>query len=75
MVAPEWQITVWFMSTTMRSTRVATKRSHRERHFRCGSEAIGEVADIVRYIVNSLNGNYVVITADHGFLFTETAPG
>ena len=28
----------------------------------------------MRYIVNSLNGNYVVITADHGFLFTETAP-
>ena len=34
-----------------------------------------EVADLVRYIVNNLNGNYVVVTADHGFLFTETAPG
>ena len=25
--------------------------------------------------MNTLNGNYVVITADHGFVFTETAPG
>lgn len=37
--------------------------------------AMTEIADTVRYIVNTLNGNYVLITADHGFLFTETAPG
>lgn len=37
--------------------------------------AINELAALVAYIVNSLNGNHVVITADHGFLFTETAPG
>jgi hypothetical protein len=29
---------------------------------------------LVSYIVNNLNGNYVLITADHGFLFTESAP-
>jgi hypothetical protein len=33
------------------------------------------LADLVRYIINNLNGNYVVVTADHGFLFSETAPG
>ena len=43
--------------------------------FQAVREAITEIADTVRYIVNSLNGNYVVVTADHGFLFTETAPG
>ena len=37
--------------------------------------AINEVASIVSYVINSLNGHHVVITADHGFLFTETAPG
>lgn len=37
-------------------------------------KTIGKLADLVRYIVNNLNGNYVVVTADHGFLFTETAP-
>jgi uncharacterized protein (TIGR02687 family) len=43
--------------------------------FQAVHTAISDVADTVRYIVNTLNGNYVVITADHGFLFTETAPG
>ena len=37
-------------------------------------QAIDEVASLVGYIVNNLNGNHVVITADHGFLFTESAP-
>jgi uncharacterized protein (TIGR02687 family) len=40
--------------------------------FQAVREAITEIADTVRYIINSLNGNYVVVTADHGFLFTET---
>ena len=42
--------------------------------FDAARKAITDVADLVRYIINNLNGNYVVITADHGFLFTETAP-
>ena len=43
--------------------------------FQAVRTAITDLADTVRYIVNTLNGNYVVITADHGFVFTETAPG
>lgn len=43
--------------------------------FDAARKAIGELADVVRYIVNNLNGNFIVVTADHGFLFTETAPG
>ena len=42
--------------------------------FEAAGRAIQELADLVRYVVNNLNANYVVITADHGFLFTETAP-
>lgn len=38
-------------------------------------EAIGDLRDLVSYVVNSLNGNYILVTADHGFLFSETAPG
>ncbi len=38
-------------------------------------KAINELASVVAYIVNNLNGNHIVITADHGFFFTETAPG
>ena len=37
--------------------------------------AIEELAALVSHIINNLNGNYVVVTADHGFLFTESAPG
>ena len=43
--------------------------------FEAVRKTIRELADLVRYVVNNLNCNYVVITADHGFLFTETAPG
>lgn len=42
--------------------------------FHATDQAIGELTDIVRYVINNLNGNYVVVTADHGFLFSETAP-
>ena len=35
--------------------------------------AIKELADLVGYIVNNLSGHHIVVTADHGFLFTETA--
>jgi uncharacterized protein (TIGR02687 family) len=43
--------------------------------FQAVRTAITEITETVRYIVNTLNSNYVVITADHGFLFTESAPG
>lgn len=35
--------------------------------------AINELTALVGHIINNLNGYYMVITADHGFLFTETA--
>ena len=37
-------------------------------------KAIDELGSLVRYILNNLNGTYIVVTADHGFLFSETAP-
>ena len=51
------------------------KAATEEDTFEAVRKTIRELADLVRYVVNNLNGNYVVITADHGFLFTETAPG
>ena len=41
--------------------------------FEAVRRAIDELAAMVGYIVNNLNGNHIVVTADHGFLFTETA--
>ncbi len=58
-----------------RLTHAATKPPPRGDTFEAVRKTIRELADLVRYVVNNLNGNYVVITADHGFLFTETAPG
>lgn len=36
--------------------------------------AIDELSNLVRYVVNNLNGTQVFVTADHGFLYSETKP-
>ena len=41
--------------------------------FEAVRKAINELTALVGYIVNSLNGHHILVTADHGFLFTETA--
>ncbi|MCS6320323.1 MAG: BREX-1 system phosphatase PglZ type A, partial [Nitrospira sp.] len=46
-----------------------------EKTFEAVQTTIGELASLVAYVINSLNGNHVVITSDHGFLFTESSPG
>jgi hypothetical protein len=42
--------------------------------FEAVRKAINELTALVGYIVNSLNGHHILVTADHGFLFTETGP-
>ena len=55
--------------------RSATTAKTEEKTFEAVRQAIDELAALVGYVVNNLNGNHVVVTADHGFLFTESAPG
>ena len=43
------------------------------RTFEAVRRAINELAALVGYIVNNLNGHHIVVTADHGFLFAEAA--
>ncbi len=43
--------------------------------FEAVRRAINDLASVVTYVINNLNGHHVVITADHGFLFTESSPG
>lgn len=43
--------------------------------YEAAQELVHELAALVAYLINNLNANHIVITADHGFLFTETAPG
>lgn len=45
-----------------------------EKTFSAVRNTIVELGNIVARIINNLNGNYVVVTADHGFLFQESAP-
>lgn len=42
--------------------------------FQAVRQTIEELAGLVGHIINNLNGYHVVVTADHGFLFTETSP-
>ncbi len=43
--------------------------------FQAARQAINELEALVTNIINNLNGHHVVITADHGFIFTVTDPG
>lgn len=42
--------------------------------FEATAHAIKCLKGLVKYLVNSLNANYVVVTADHGFVFTTSTP-
>lgn len=42
--------------------------------FQAVQKTIDELANLIGFVINNLNGNYLVVTADHGFLFTETSP-
>ncbi len=43
--------------------------------FRAVRGAIESLAQLTRQIIDKMNGSLVFITADHGFLFQESAPG
>ena len=45
-----------------------------EKTFNAVRATIDELANLVSRIVNNLNGNYIAVTADHGFLFQERPP-
>jgi uncharacterized protein (TIGR02687 family) len=45
-----------------------------EQAFAATEQTIDELAQLVHKAVNDLNYSYVVLTADHGFLFTQGSP-
>lgn len=47
--------------------------STEDKTFEAVRAALTELSDLVRMIMNNLNGTYIYVTADHGFLFQETA--
>jgi len=51
------------------------KKPSESQTFRAVRESIQFLAKLANHIINRLNGHLVLITADHGFLFTLTDPG
>ncbi len=49
-------------------------RGNEDKTFQAVRTSIEEIGNLVSRIINNLNGNYIVVTADHGFLFQEGAP-
>jgi uncharacterized protein (TIGR02687 family) len=45
-----------------------------EKTFNAVRTTIDEIGNLVTKVIDNLNGNYIAITADHGFLFQESAP-
>jgi uncharacterized protein (TIGR02687 family) len=54
---------------------IGDSASTEDQTFAAVRQAIDELAALVTYVINNLNGHHLSITADHGFLFTESAPG
>ena len=54
---------------------VGDSASTEDHTFNAVRKTIDDLGDLVGRIFNSLNGNHLLITADHGFLFQETPPG
>ncbi|NVH77086.1 BREX-1 system phosphatase PglZ type A [Paraburkholderia sp. JPY432] len=52
---------------------IGDKRATETKAFEATAQTINELADTVNFIVNSLNGSTVLVTADHGFLYQESA--
>jgi uncharacterized protein (TIGR02687 family) len=52
---------------------VGDKRGSETKTFEATAQAIKEVSELVGFIVNTLNGSTIFITADHGFMYQESA--
>jgi len=52
---------------------VGDKAASEGQTFQAVRQAIEELAALARVVVNTLNGGYVLVTADHGFVFQDRA--
>jgi uncharacterized protein (TIGR02687 family) len=50
------------------------KQATENETFAACRDAIDDLKTVIRYTIDNLNGTHVVLTADHGFHFTESAP-
>ncbi len=52
---------------------VGDKRGSETKTFEATANAIKELSELVSFIVNNLNGSTLFVTADHGFMYQESA--
>lgn len=52
---------------------IGDKRSTEGKTFEATEQAIRELQELVGFIMNNLNGSTIFVTADHGFLYQESA--
>ena len=52
---------------------IGDKRGSEAKTFEATAQAIKELSELVGFIVNNLNGSTIFVTADHGFMYQESA--
>lgn len=52
---------------------IGDKRGTEGKTFEATEQAIRELQEVVSFIMNNLNGSTIFVTADHGFLYQESA--
>ena len=52
---------------------IGDKRGSEGKTFEATAQAIKELLELVSFIVNNLNGSTIFVTADHGFIYQESA--
>lgn len=52
---------------------IGDKQASETKTFEAAAQTVQELSQLLGFIVNSLNGSLVVVTADHGFMYQESA--
>jgi len=63
---------VYIYNDTIDST--AHNAGNEDAAFRAVSDAVNELANVVKYLINNLNASTVFVTADHGFIYSRRKP-
>jgi uncharacterized protein (TIGR02687 family) len=53
---------------------IGDKAASESNTFNAVSETLEYLISLTSFVINSLNGSYVIITADHGFLYIDRSP-
>lgn len=52
---------------------VGDKQASETKTFEAAAQTVQELSNLLGFIINSLNGSTVLVTADHGFMYQESA--